>query len=107
MLVNCCCSYAHPSIIDLTNSETHAKRFKNAQFSYKNATHADLDGSAMRRDAKRYAPRPTKTPNCGAWSLVPSTWRVVRGYQYLVHGSCCFVHADRCMVLGYRNLLPG
>ena len=33
MLVNWCCSYAHPSIIDLTNSETHAKRFKNAQFS--------------------------------------------------------------------------
>ena len=33
MLVNWCCSYAHPSIIDLTNSETHAKCFKNAQFS--------------------------------------------------------------------------
>ena len=43
----------------------HAKRFKNAQFSLKNATHADLDGSAMRRDAKRDAPWPTKTPNCG------------------------------------------
>ena len=68
MLVNWCCSYAHPSIIDLTNSETHAKRFKNAQFSWKNATHADLDGSAMRRDAKRDAPRPTKTPNCGGYT---------------------------------------
>ena len=30
-----CCSYAHPSIIDMTNSETHAKCFKDAQFSSK------------------------------------------------------------------------
>ena len=37
---------------------------KTPSFLEKNATHADLDGSAMRRDAKRDAPRPTKTPNC-------------------------------------------
>ena len=37
ILINWCCSFAHPSIIDLTNSETHAKRFKNAQFTWNKA----------------------------------------------------------------------
>ena len=69
MLVNWCCSYAHPSIIDLTNSETHAKCFKNAQFSWKNVAHADLDSCVLRRDAKRDAPRPTKTPKCGVRTI--------------------------------------
>ena len=56
-------SYAPGNIIDLANSETNVKRFKNTRFSWKNATHADLDGSPMRWDAKRDAPRPSKTPN--------------------------------------------
>ena len=38
-------------------------------FLEKNATHADLDGSALRQDAKRDAPRPTETPNCSQVSV--------------------------------------
>ena len=37
---------------------------KTHSFLQKSATYADLDGSSMKRDAKRDAPRPTKTPNC-------------------------------------------
>ena len=51
-------------MIDLTNSEKHAKHFKIAQFSSKNATQAEQEGSAMKWDAKRDAPGLTKTLNC-------------------------------------------
>ena len=51
-------------MIDLTNSEKHAKHFKIARFSSKNATQADQEGSAMKWDAKLDAPGLTKTLNC-------------------------------------------
>ena len=37
---------------------------------------ADLDGSAMKRAAKRDAPWPTKTLNYGVWRLVVRCGRI-------------------------------